>query len=450
MARRDFDVVILGSGVAGRTVAKRCRAAGRQVAVVDSRPFGGTCALRGCDPKRVLLGAAEVVDEKRRLAERGVRGQLVVDWPALMRFKRSFTDPVPDEVRRKLTERDIAPFYGRARFVSEREVQVGSDVLRGERVVVATGAKPRPLHIPGSEHVVTSDMFLELAQLPRRVVFVGGGYVSFELAHLCARAGADVTVLHRGARPLRCFDPDLVDRLVERTRSLGVHVELGAEVRAIQRENRHLQVYADARGRPRAFETDLVVHGAGRVADLDDLDLERAGVARDERGVVVNEHLESVSNPRVYAAGDAASSGPSLTPAASVEGKVVAHNLVEDEPVSPDYRGVASVCFSIPPIAAVGLSEEAARARGGGVRVDEGDASGWFRVRRVREPCAAFKVIVDEERDRVLGAHVLGPGAEELINVFALAIRADIPVTTLRETPFAYPTSSSDLGRMMG
>lgn len=449
MQRRDFDVVILGSGTAARQVAFRCARAGRRVAVVDSRPFGGTCALRGCDPKRVLLSAAELVDEKRRLAEHGVRGPLAVDWPALIRFKRSFTDPLPDVMKRRLDEMDIATFYGRARFVEEREVQVGTGVLRGDKIVIATGARPRPLAIPGHEHVVTSDMFLDLIELPRRVVFIGGGYVSFELGHLCARAGADVTVLHRGVRPLKAFDGDLVARLVERTRALGVHIDLEAEARAVERENRHLQVYADLDKKRRAFETDLVVHGAGRVPELDDLDLEAAGVARDRGGVVVDAHLRSTTNPHVYAAGDAASSGPSLTPAADLEGAVVGHNLCADEPRAPDYRGLASVCFSIPPIARVGLSEEEARAQAGRLRVVHEDTASWFSARRRREPCSAFKVLIDDESDRVLGAHVVGPTAEETINLFALAIRAELPASTLKYTPFAYPTAASEISRMI-
>jgi glutathione reductase (NADPH) len=230
-AADDFDLVVLGTGSAA---AHKCRAAGWRVAVVDSRPFGGTCALRGCDPKKVLVGAAEVVDWSRRMQGKGVAApQATIDWPALIRYKREFTAGVPPRRERAFQEAGIATWHDRARFVGERTVRVGEAQLTGRHVLVATGRQPARLGLPGEEYLTTSEQFLELDRLPRRIVFVGGGYISFEFAHVAARAGAQAAVLDRGVRPLKGFDPDLVDRLVRGTRALGVAVRLQHAVRAI-------------------------------------------------------------------------------------------------------------------------------------------------------------------------------------------------------------------------
>src|SRR5260370_1037177 len=216
---KKFDLVAIGTGAAASAVASRCRSAGWQVAIVDSRPFGGTCALRGCDPKKVLVGAAEVIDWGRRMEGKGVQAQqLRIDWPKLMRFKRSFTEPVPKHQEEEFAKAGIAAFHGRARFVGLSTVQVGEDVLEGRYVVIATGQRPADLKIPGEELLTTSDRFLELDELPKRVLFIGGGYISLEFAHVAVRAGSEVAIVHRGARPLPSFDPYLVDALVERTR----------------------------------------------------------------------------------------------------------------------------------------------------------------------------------------------------------------------------------------
>jgi glutathione reductase (NADPH) len=216
-----FDLVAIGTGSGASAVAHRCRSAGWKVAIVDSRPFGGTCALRGCDPKKVLVGAADAIDWSRRMEGRGIRGDARIDWPELMRFKRSLIEGVPKNREEGLARDGIAAFHGRARFVGPTSVRVGEAVLEARHVVVAAGMKPADLKIPSTEHLTTSDQFLELDQLPRRIAFVGGGYISFEFAHVAARAGAEVTILHRGERPLPRFDPDIVDLLVERTRKLG-------------------------------------------------------------------------------------------------------------------------------------------------------------------------------------------------------------------------------------
>jgi glutathione reductase (NADPH) len=306
------------------------------------------------------------------------------------------------------------------------------------------------LGIPGEDLLTTSTQFLELEDLPRRIAFVGGGYIAFEFAHIAARAGAKVRVLHRGSRPLPKFDPDLVATLVEATEELGVGVALNTEVVAIERQADHLLVHARAAAEVATFEADMVVHAAGRVPEIDDLDLEAAGVARTAAGVSVNDYLQSVSNPAVYAAGDAvASGGFPLTPVAGMQGAIVASNLIKGNHRMPNYAGIPSVVFTTPPLARVGLTEEVAQAEGLRFATNRGDTSDWYASRRVGLRHTGFKTLVEEETGRILGAHLFGVDAEELINIFGLAIRTGIRASDLKHMVFAYPTSASDLSSML-
>jgi glutathione reductase (NADPH) len=448
---RKFDVIALGTGSAASAVASRSRKARWQVAIVDSMPYGGTCALRGCDPKKVLVGAAESVDWIRRMKGKGIQAaKLQIDWPELMRFKRSFTEPVPKRREDEFAKAGIAAFHGRARFTGPTTVRVGKDTLVGRYVVIATGQAPADLEIPGAEHLTTSDQFLELDELPKRILFIGGGYIAFEFAHVAARVGSQITVLHRGLRPLALFDPDLVDQLVERTRELGVDVHLGTEAIGIEKSSAQLTVRAVASGKAGMFQTDMVVHAAGRVPEIKDLNLDAAGIEWEKRGVKVNEFLQSVSIPAVYAAGDAAATrGSPLAPVASYEGLIVAANLLKGNHQKPNYIGIPSVVFTVPPLAAVGLSERGASEQNLKFKVKEEMTSTWYSSRRVAETCSGYKVLVEEGSDRILGAHILGSDAGEVINLFAVAIRSGMRATELKHMLFAYPTSGSNMTRML-
>jgi glutathione reductase (NADPH) len=448
---RKFDVIIIGTGSAASAVASRCREAGWQVAIVDSRPFGGTCALRGCDPKKVLVGAAEAVDWTRRMKGKGIQAEKAqIDWAELMRFKHSFTEPVPKRREDGFAKAGIAAFHGRARLAGPDTVQVGEETLAGRYVVIAAGAVPADLKIPGAEHLTTSDQFLELNELPRRILFIGGGYIAFEFAHVAAHVGSQVTVLHRGPRPLALFDPELVDQLVERTRELGIDVHLGTEAIEIEKSSAQLIVRALASGQTGSFQAEMVVHAAGRVPEINDLNLDAAGIEWEKRGVRVNEFLQSASIPAVYAAGDAAASGgPPLAPVASYEGQIVAANLLRGNHQRPNYLGIPSVVFTIPPLAAVGLSERGAREQNLKFRVKTEMTSSWYSSRRIAETCSGYKVLVEEGTDHILGAHILGSEAGEVINLFALAIRSGMRATDLKHMLFAYPTSGSNISRML-
>ncbi len=442
-----FDLVVIGTGTAGSVAASKCRSAGWSVAVVDSRPFGGTCVLRGCDPKKVLVGAAEVVDWARRMKGRGIATAPRIEWAELMRFKRTFVEPVPAMKERGFADAGIATFHGRARFVSPTALQVSDTTITGRHVLIASGAIPAPLGVPGEEHLIDSTRFLELEALPRRLVFVGGGYISFEFGHVAVRAGAEVSIVHRGARPLERFDPDLVARLLEATRAAGIDVHLDSAVHRIERTPSGARILTST---GRTIEADLAVHGAGRAPEIDELDLEAAGIERNRYGVAVNEYLQSVSNPAVYAAGDAAGTGaPKLTPVSSMDGHVAASNMLKGNHRRPDYTEVPSVVFTVPPLASVGLLEDTANERALEFDVHHEDTSSWYSARRVAATHSAFKTLVEKGTGRILGAHVLGFDAVEAINLFALAMRTKMTAADLKQTIFAYPSGASDLSYMV-
>lgn len=451
MTTTTVDVIVLGTGSAAQSVAYPCREAGWSVAVVDDHPFGGTCQLRGCDPKKVLVGVADLVDWSHRMQGKGVSAPgLSLSWPDLIRFKRTFTDPRPVQNEQSFAQAGIMMRHGRAHFVDRTSVQVGEETLVARHVVIATGARHAPLGIAGEELLTTSTQFLDLDALPHRIVFVGGGYIAFEFAHIAARAGAQVQVLHRGSRPLEQFDPDLVSLLVQASRELGIEVHVNRAVTAIERQGDHVLVHARTETQEHTVEADLVVHAAGRVPEIDDLDLAAAGVAREKDGVSVNEYLQSVSNEAVYAAGDAVDSGGfPLTPVAGMQGGIVASNLLEGNRHIPNYRGIPSVVFTTPPLARVGLSEEAARAQGLRFTTRHEDTSGWYSSWRVALPHTGFKTLVEEGTGRILGAHLLGLHAEEVINLFALAIHAGLRASDLKQMVYAYPTNASDIGYML-
>jgi glutathione reductase (NADPH) len=425
------------------------RAAGWSVAVIDHLPLGGTCALRGCDPKKMLISGAEAIDAASRMRGHGIEGSPRINWRELMAFKRSFTDPIPHKQEQRYTDKGIDAFHGMARFTGPDVVTVDGQGLKARYILLASGARAVPLHIPGEEHVITSDRFLELDALPKHMVLVGGGYVAAEFSHLAARAGTRVTVLQGAERMLPAFDADVVGWLMEKFHELGIDVRTRSTVQRIEKTADGYLVHASTDGRTHTVAADLVVHAAGRIPDLEPLHLDVAGVTVEKGRLKLNEYLQSVSNPRVYAAGDAARIGPPLTPVSSHGAKVVAGNLLDGNRHKPDYLGVPSVAFTIPPIAAVGLSEPHARSQGLKFRVHAEKVSGWYTARRLHESVYGFKTLVEEGTDRILGAHLVGPHADEVINIFALAIRKGLTSNDLKTTMFAYPTGASDIGYML-
>ena len=447
--RKKFDVVVIGTGSAGSTAAHKLQSKGQKVAVIDYDPFGGTCALRGCDPKKVLVRAAELVERTGALHQKGIEQTAVLSWAELMAFKRTFTEPVPAKKDLAFKKAGIATFHGTAHFLTDRLIKVGDDQLEADRFVIAAGARPAQLGIAGEELLLDSTGFLELDELPRELVFVGGGYIAMEFAHVAVRAGAKVTIVHRGARPLENFEADLTGLLLQATRDAGIKVLLDTEVKSLEKTPGGFRVHARHQGGEVLLTAGLVVHAAGRTPELEELHLEKANVAYSKKGVQVNEFLQSVTNPSVYACGDASEGGLPLTPVAAMEGFLVASNMLKGNHQRPDYRVIPTNVFSLPHLAAVGLTEQQARTQGKTIKVNFENTSDWFSTRQINEPVSGYKIIIDQDSDLILGAHLLGSQAPEVINVLALAMQHGITASQVRKMKFSYPTSASDLVHMV-
>jgi glutathione reductase (NADPH) len=448
---RNYDILIIGTGTAGRTFAGKVAHSGLKIAIVDSREYGGTCPLRGCDPKKVLVSASEATDWNNRLIGKGAgtKDSLKVDWPSLIEFKRTFTEDYPNEAEKMFTDLGIDMYHGRAYFADENTVIVGKDKLKGKYIFIATGSKPRKLGIPGEEYLITSEEFMETEKLPRKIIFIGGGYISFEFAHIARRAGSEVLILHRSGRPLGPFDSDMVDLLVKASETAGIKILINSPVAAVVKETNGFLVRTEfkteTRSESRTFHADMVVNGAGRVPDIEDLKLENSGVKAEKKGIIVDKYMQT-SNPHIYAGGDCVADGIQLTPVATLQGKVAASNILDGDGAEVDYTGIPSAVFTIPVLASVGIS---ASKDSNKYKVIFRDRSNWSTTRRAGIEFAASKVILDEASDRIMGAHILGPNAEETINIFAMAIRLNLRVSNIKKIVFTYPATCSDIPYML-
>lgn len=444
LALEAFDFIAIGSGTAAQVAVHRMADAGKRCAVIDYRPYGGTCALRGCDPKKMMVSGEEALAAFRRMNGKGIRGSASINWGGLQAFKRSFTDPVPGKQEARYDRKGIATFHGAARFTGPDRLAVEDQELQFSHALIATGAIPRPLGITGEQLLTHSDAFLNLDTLPERIVFVGGGYIAAEFAHLAARAGSKVTIVQRG-RVLKAFDPDIVDWLMPSFGQLGIEI-VDAEVTGLRAAGETLEVEAGNR----VIETDLAVHAAGRGPALGKLDLEAGNVASDDERLLLTAQLRSQSNGKVFAAGDAAAKGPPLTPVSSHDAKVVVENILDNGDRTPNYDGVPSALFTEPPAARVGMLESEAREAGLEFNVNAGSHPEWFSARRLNAQIYGHKLLIQVGTGRILGAHLVGPDADELINVFGLAIRHGLTADDIKSTMFAYPTAASDAGYMVG
>lgn len=440
-----YDVVVLGTGPAGGIAVRQCKAGGLNCAVVDNRPFGGTCPLRGCEPKKVLSEAADVIHRMHDMRGNGLRGDISIHWPELKQFKDSFVDPVPEAVEKSFKNHGIATYHGTARFTGPKEITVDGEVLTADKIIICTGAEPRPLNFPGANLVLSSDDFFDLVQLPKRIVFLGGGFVSFEFAHAAAAAGAECVIIHRSKQALKQFDPDLVAELLKSFRDFGIPVHTDSPVKAVEKHGDAYTVITETG----PYEVDCVVHGAGRIPAISDLDLQAGEVRGDSNGIKVNAYMQSLSNPDVYAAGDCAEPAPALTPTAAMQAKAAAHNVLYGNSIEANHTGTPYALFTSPPMASVGLTEEEARNHYPKLEKFQGDMAKWADYRRIGQTRAGYKILVDGDTKRFLGAHFLGRRAEEIVNIFALAIQNDLRLEDLQSMIWAYPSHGYTLNYML-
>jgi glutathione reductase (NADPH) len=449
MSDKGYDVVILGAGNAGMGVTVPTRDAGLSVAILEHRQLGGTCPNRGCIPKKVLVAAGHALHEINRANAHGIGiGRPLLDWAALIDREKEMISRIPEALARGMADRGVEILRGQAVFVAPDAVKVGNTTVRAKHIVIATGSKPRKLPVAGAEHMITSDDVLSERTLPRDVVFVGGGVIALEFSHVYARAGAKVTILEVLPRLLGQLDADAVAKVRAESERIGIAVKTGVNVKSITKANGRLRVLYEDQGTDSTIEADRVVNGAGRIADVDGLDLDAAKVNHDRGRIAVDAYLRSQSNSSVYVAGDARS-GLQLSPVATYEGRIVGRNIVDGAKHKPDYASIPSCVYTVPALASVGLSEEAARERGLKVRIETRDMLGWLSAKTYAESAAWSKIIIEEPGDTIVGVHMVGHGGEELVNLFALAMAHRITAGDLRKLVYAYPTFSADIASML-
>ena len=447
---KKYDVFIIGSGMSGMTIANKCASKGLSVGITDELPYGGTCALRGCDPKKVIIGATEVRDFAKRLKGKGIDTIPNINWRDIMAFKQTFVDEMPRKIEKGYKKNGIETFHSSATFINENTLSVGNETIQADKVVIASGSKPKVLDFEGGQLAKTSTDFLNLKELPQSLLFIGGGYIAFEFAHIAARSGAEVTIVHRGKRPLENFDKDIVKHLVDATGNLGVKLVLETEVSKIERKDGNYITTGISNGKETNHKSAEVFNSAGRPPAIFDLELKKAGISFSKKGIEVNEYLQSKSNANIYSAGDAADSrGLPLTPVAVLEGHVVASNIIKGNKKKVRYPPMPSVVFTLPTMATVGLLEDDAKEKGYDINVNFEKVDNWFNARRLNVDEYAYKTIIDKNNNTILGAHLIGPHCEETINLFAMAIKTKMTISDLRTMVFSYPTMASDLTYML-
>ena len=446
-----YDLLVIGAGMAGIAAATKCSTQGWRVAIVDALPYGGTCALRGCDPKKILRRGAEIVDAARLLHGKGIDGhQPSINWADLMNHKHGFTDPVPHNMEEDLRSHGVTTLHGLAAFTDNTHIDIDGTNYEANKILIATGARPRELDFPGNEHLIDSTSFLNLPALPPRIAFIGGGFVSFEFAHIAARAGSTPVIIDRGHTPLKEFDPDLVEFLLKRGATAGVAVRRHTTITSVAKVAQGFRITMQHAGETTTIDTDLVVHGAGRTADLARLNLDVGDVAYSPRGISVAGHLQSTTNPHVYAAGDSADTpGMPLTPVAVFEAKVAASNMLKSDTAIPDYTAIPTVVFTIPELVRIGMHEHDAKQSGLNIDVRFTDTSGWYSNYRIGETAGAAKILIDKNTDLIIGAHLFGHDYAEVANTISLAMKHGLTTKQIKSTTATYPSTGSDLASML-
>ncbi len=451
---QSYDVIVIGTGTAGQTAAYDLIEQGLTVGVVEGsgRP-GGTCALQGCQAKKWFYEGAEVVARSRHMTGIGIDKPADASWMALRDAKNRFTNGVPQRTVDGLEEAGIDLIRGQAHFLDDQSIDVDGRQFSARFFVIATGAVPAPLSFEGSQHLITSNQFMELDRLPDHIVFVGGGFISFEFAHFSVRLGshdARCTILETGDRVLGPFDKEMADLLQKASDQAGIAVQCHAKTTAVSQTD---QGFCLSLQDGRRIDCDMVVHGAGRVPDIDDLKLEKAGIAFSDKGITVDHHMATATS-HIYAVGDCADT-IQLARVADAEAHVAAANILKaargaNVEQSMDYSAVPAVLFTYPQYGMVGATEEALKRKGVDYTKSFAKELTWPTYKRVGMQAAAYKILVGEKR-QILGAHVLSDNATGLINSFALAMVSGIGVDDLYRysimTP--YPSRESDLLYML-
>ena len=440
-----LDLIVIGAGSGGVACARRAGAYGARVAICEDVRVGGTCVLRGCVPKKLFVYASHVAEE---IADAAGYGWSIpspsFDWPRLIRNKNAELDRLNGIYEKMLGDASVPVLRGRATLIDAHTVEVAGERRRAERILVATGGRPWMPAIPGVEHAIDSDRALDLETLPERMIIAGGGYIAVEFAGIFRSLGVEVTIVIRGDRLLRGFDADLARHLEQEMRRSGVTVRAGTRIAAIRESAQGL--VAETEGGD-ALETDSVFLALGRRPNTRGIGLEEAGVRlRDNGAVAVDEALRS-SVPSVYALGDC-TDRRNLTPVAIAEGRALAESWFNDNPGAVSHENVATAVFSQPPIGTVGLTEAEARRACANVAIYRSSFRPMKNTLSGNPGRALMKLVVDGDAGRVLGCHLIGPDAPEIVQGVAIALKCGATKAQFDDTMAIHPTAAEELVTM--
>lgn len=437
---KNFDLFVIGAGSGGVRAAWLSASLGARVAIAEERYFGGTCVNVGCIPKKLFVYASAFGEEFRRAQGFGwSRSEATFNWNTLIGNKDHEIQRLHGVYRRLLDEQVVTIINGRAKLRGAHTVVVRGQSYEAERILIATGAWPTVPDIPGKALCITSNEVFSMPSLPQRLVIVGGGYIAAEFAGIFHGMGVETHLVYRGPLFLRGFDRELSGFLAEEMRTAGIDLRFGATVRQIASEGNALSVSLD----DERLATDRVMYATGRRANTHGLGLEQVGVTLSETGaVVVNDGFQS-SVPSIYALGDVIDR-VKLTPVALAEATVFARNVFGGASRRLDYRCIPTAVFSQPNLASVGLSEEQARAEQREIDVYRSVFTPLKYALSDRKERALVKLIVDRASDRILGAHMVGPDAAEIIQGIAIALQAGATKRSFDTTLGIHPTLAEE------
>ena len=446
MSEQHFDLIAIGAGSGGLSVAERAAGYGARCAVVEARRLGGTCVNVGCVPKKVMwFGAqlAHALDDARDYGFDVSRGGF--DWAALKTKRDAYVSGINAWYHTYLADSDVTVLKGHARFVDAHRIEVDGETYTADHIVVATGGEPTLPDIPGAELGITSDGFFQLESLPERVAVVGAGYIAVELAGVLNALGSEVSLFLRGEHLLRRFDSLLREHLTEAMLEDGVNIFPRTQVAEVRRvDDGTLSVFCE-QGHDRG-DFDTVIWAIGRRPAVAELNLEATGVIADEAGYVVVDAHQNTNVEGVYAIGDVTGRAE-LTPVAIAAGRRLADRLFGGQPDRHlSYENIPTVVFSHPPIGTVGLSEDEAReVHGSAVKVYQTSFTPMYHAATERKVKTAVKLVTVGAKEKLVGVHVIGAGADEMLQGFAVALRMGATKKDLDDTVAIHPTSAEEL-----
>jgi glutathione reductase (NADPH) len=445
-----FDVVVIGGGSGGLAAAQRAAEYGARAVVIESGRLGGTCVNVGCVPKKIMWNAAELGGALTDAPEYGFRlDRAGHDWLLLKHKRDVYIKRLNDIYAANLERRKVELVRARASFVDGQGVTAAGRVLRADHIIIATGGRPRLPGIPGAELGITSDGFFGLEALPQRVAVAGSSYIAIELAGIFASLGSETTLVMRGDTALKTFDAMLGEVTVAMLAEHGVRIVTHAVPKALARAAHGALELTTMDGR-RLGPHDSVLWAIGRGACVDDLALAKVAVGRDVQGFIDTDKYQASSAPGIYAIGDV-TGRVQLTPAAIAAGRRLAERLFGGQSGRYlDYENIPTVIFGHPPIGSVGLSEKAARERYGAteVRVFRSRFVPLYHALTEAKPNAEMKLITAGPEQRIVGLHVVGEGADEMLQGFAVAVRMGATKRDFDDTVAIHPTSAEEFVTM--